>query len=514
MSSNVPKGYMYTECTRDTKYGYHLPGGERYSNAGAAAVPANNIGTAKKTYTSTYQVDNGTKLPCGHIVDDRNTPIKQTRITSYEDNFTGSKTPKYGAPGKEGYGTVDCNSAVHTTGKKTKCQCPLYTYKRYDKADPVKAEPAHYPANLKSTYIKDYPPKEADRHRMDFAPVKTATKSVPLKDNYVTVNRHDYTPKRARPTTPIRQPETRTTAPVPFKGDTEYFDMTKDAPNNYTYRPVRKPVEPYEVRHGFPEKTEYNHEYTPKRASKEAANAELTDRIIRGTPQKIVGPLDDKTIYKVDYTPKRSAPVQVNAMRPLENMVSRNKPFDGLTIYKKDYLSPEMYQCECPEYEAANFGEHTHNHLHGETIPANNAGHHHIHEVPYEKANHSHIVERTTEHVHEGGPTYKYEKLEKSPLKTAAHTYRETTRSEAPSANYNNSSGKYYERNVDRKTGQPSGNYYEKKSGDARGHVVGTNNKSSHMHYIETMCDDHGSPHKHYIETICPDHHHIHTVDN
>ena len=488
-SKQIPNGFIYTECSKDTKYGYH--NNQQATRAGTAYEQ-----TAKKTYTSNCAtVNEGTRLPCGHVVsggDKYDRTHSHTQVSKIQDfSPAEQQRPVYAQTGAFPGGTGV---------KKTKCQCPLYTYKRYDKMDHVKAEPAHYPANLKTVYTKDYPPKEADQHKMNFAPARTAQKSYPTKDNYATIQRVDYTPKKARSTTPIKQPEHKYIADVPFKGKTEYFDMTKDAFDHTEYQPAKKPHEPYQVKHGFPEKTEYEKEYTPKRGPKPDPNLKLSEAIFRGsTPQKNAAPLEDRTIYRGDYTPKRVDGPRIQVMRAHDaNPMPRAKLFDGLTIYKKDYLSPELYQCECPEYEAANFGEHTHNHLPGHVVPATNShvnnheGHHHIHEVPV----HEHTKRTHTEHIHESGPAYRYEKLEKSPLKTSALSHRE-----GPTG----ASGRYFEKT------SVNDAYHEKRSGAARGTVE--RGHGDHLHYIETMCEDHGGNHKHYIETLCPDHHHIHTVD-
>lgn len=249
---------------------------------------------------------------------------------------------------------------VSPAGGKNKCVCPLYTYKRFDKLDPVHNEAAHYPPNLKTVYTKDYTPKKVDQNKMDFSPLRTVQKTQPMRDNYLTTHKKDFTPKAARSTTPIRNPEHNHIKAVPFVGHTEYKDMTKDAGHLRSFTPVKTRKEEYHPTAGNLENTEYQHEYTPKRTRKPnelgstaktaLPDNELNDIIFKGSTQKKVGPMDDRTVYRVDFTPKKGlqAPKVENATFTGTGWDLRPKMFDGLTIYKKDYVGPAMYACECP----------------------------------------------------------------------------------------------------------------------------------------------------------------------
>lgn len=248
---------------------------------------------------------------------------------------------------------------TQATGKKKKCICPLYAYTRYDKMDPHRTEAPHYPEGIKTIYTKDYTPKRADQNKYDFSPIKTAQKSQPMRDNYLTTHKKDYTPKQARSTTPIKNAgRNHTNSGVPMKGNTEYQDMTRDTPELRAYTPVKARKEPAKPVSGFKENTEYQNEYTPKRTAKTALPPG-SEEIFRGTAGRPrIGPAEDRTTYRTDYIPKSTGKNDLvdNSTFRGSNWDVRPKIFDGLTIYKKDYVGPEVYACVCPD------GEESHHH--------------------------------------------------------------------------------------------------------------------------------------------------------
>lgn len=235
------------------------------------------------------------------------------------------------------------------------CICPLYAYRRYDKMNPVKAEPDHYPKNIKTVYRRDYTPKKTgtEAERADFKPYRTAIKSRPTGDNYVTTNRKDYTPKAARSTTPIRMPEHSYRRDVPLNDKSEYKDMTQDAGDRFVYTPVKNAREKPKPTSNFGEHTVYQDDYTPKKNStaKTAVPAD-DDLIFRGRDNKRAGPMEDRTIYMKDYTPKPQGSKVgqgKDAFRE-SNWDVRPRMFDDLTVYKKDYVGPHQTHCQCPAH--------------------------------------------------------------------------------------------------------------------------------------------------------------------
>lgn len=246
--------------------------------------------------------------------------------------------------------------------KPAKCVCPLYAYNRYDKMDPVRAESDHYPKDIKTVYGRDYTPKRADKNNMDFSPLRTVKKSNPTRDNYLTTFQKDYTPKAARSTTPIRNPEHNYHRDAPLAKNTEYKDMTNTAGDRTTFTPVKNQRDKAKPVSGFQDHTVYQEEYTPKRNTAKTSLPEDDNLIFRGRNHTRTGPLQDQTIYRKDYTPKRQEGPKfdmTNAFRE-SNWDIRPKMFDDLTIYKKDYVGPETTACVCPYEQAEHESRRSH----------------------------------------------------------------------------------------------------------------------------------------------------------
>jgi hypothetical protein len=247
--------------------------------------------------------------------------------------------------------------------KAAKCQCPLYAYNRYDKMDPRKAEVDHYPKDIKTVYTRDYTPKKADKDRMDFSPLKTAKKSQPTRDNYLTTFKKDYTPKACRSTTPIRMAEHNYNRDAPLANKTEYKDMTRDAGERTTFTPVKNTRDKAKPVSNFGEHTVYQDDYTPKRnTTAKTALPEDNELIFRGHNHSRVGPMQDQTVYRKDYTPKRNEGPKFNDTNAFRESMWDVRPrgFDDLTIYRKDYVGPEQYACVCPNEQAEQASRNSH----------------------------------------------------------------------------------------------------------------------------------------------------------
>lgn len=222
--------------------------------------------------------------------------------------------------------------------------------------DPVRAQPEHYPKEIKTVYRRDYTPKKADNEKLNFSPIRTAKRSEPTRDNYLTTFQKDYTPKAARSTTPIKFPEHNYHRDAPLANKTEYKDMTQSAGDRITFSPLKNARDKPKPVSAFGDHTEYQQTYTPKRNS--TAKTDLpgdSNLIFRGHTHKKIGPIEDQTVYKRDYTPKKlEGPrfTENSAFRE-SNWDVRPKVFDDLTIYKKDYTGPGVHDCTCPYEESA-----------------------------------------------------------------------------------------------------------------------------------------------------------------
>lgn len=245
------------------------------------------------------------------------------------------------------------NSTPQKKHQLKNCVCPLYAYTRYDKMDPVHNEPSHYPGNLKTIYAKDYTPKKADRHNDDFSPLRTAEKTRAYPGNYLTTHKKDYTPKAAeRSATPVKR-DTSTTGPrVPFKGASEYQDMTKSPDHKRSYTPVKLRNEKPAPVSAFKDNTVYQVEYVPKQNNRNSKTPDVSSVIFRGTGVGRTGPFADKTEYRAEYPTKPFERQQAKDNGVFQSKWDiRPKVFDGLTIYKKDYVGAPTHYCVCPKEE-------------------------------------------------------------------------------------------------------------------------------------------------------------------